>query len=186
MKSPNHFAITDDVQQAASKLVGKRLPWLIVGLLGGLIASFMVSRFQYLLEAKLQLAFFIPVIVYLSDAVGTQTETIYIRNLSIFKDNFYKYLAKELLIGGYLGVILGLATGAAAFFWLKSVETALTVGLAMLVNVTIAPAVAIIIPEILFKEHVDPALGGGPFTTVIQDFISLLIYFSVASLIVFS
>ena len=186
MKSPNHFAITDDVQQAAARLVGRRLPWLIVGLLGGLTASFMVSRFQYLLEAKLQLAFFIPVIVYLSDAVGTQTETIYIRNLSIFKDNFYKYLAKELLVGSYLGAILGLLIGAAAFFWLKSIETAITVGVATLVNVTIAPAVAIIIPEILFKEHVDPALGGGPFTTVVQDFISLLIYFSVASLIVFS
>lgn len=185
MRSPNQFSIVDDAHQTASGLVRSRLPWLIVGLLGGLIASFMVSRFQFLLEAKLELAFFIPVIVYLSDSVGEQTETIYIRNLSTFKDNFYKYLAKELLVGGYLGVILGLATSTVAYLWLRSMETALTVGLAMFVNVTIAPVVAIIIPEILFKEHADPALGAGPLTTVVQDFVSLLIYFSVASFIIF-
>ena len=184
VKSPKHFAITDDVHQRAVLLVRLRLPWLIVGLIGGLAISFLVSRFENVLSTNLYLVFFIPVIVYLSDAVGTQTETIYIRNMSTFKDNFAKYLAKEILVGSFLGVILSLLLGLAAFIWLRSAETAITVGFAMFINTIIAPVVAIVIPEILFKQNIDPALGGGPFTTVIQDFVSLLIYFLVATVII--
>ena len=185
MKSPNHFAVTDDVHEGIKQLVKVRLPWLIVGLFGGMIVTFIVSRFEVVLSNNLQLAFFIPIIVYLSDAVGTQTETIYVRNLSKFKDNFYKYLAKEIFVGGSLGIILGTLVGIASFLWLRSIETAFSVGLAMLINIVIAPIVAIIIPEILFKEKVDPALGGGPFTTIIQQAISLSVYFFVAMVIIF-
>jgi len=184
MKSPNYFAVTDDVHEGAGRLVKVRLPWLIVGLLGGMVVTLMVSRFENILSTNLKLAFFIPIIVYLADAVGTQTETIYVRNLSKFKDNFYKYLAKEVLVGTCLGFILGALVATGAYLWLRSVETAITVGLAMFVNIIIAPVIAIIVPEILFKERVDPALGGGPFTTVIQDFTSLLIYFLIASAII--
>ncbi|KKR60131.1 hypothetical protein A2615_04960 [Candidatus Curtissbacteria bacterium RIFOXYD1_FULL_41_36] len=184
MNSPKHFAITDDVHQRTIILARLRLPWLIVGLTGGLAASFLVSKFEDVLAANLYLVFFIPVIVYLSDAVGTQTEVIYVRNLSTFKDNFAKYLAKEILVGGFLGAVLGVLLGLAAFAWLRSVETAITVGFAMFLNTTIAPVIAVVIPEILSKENIDPALGGGPFTTVIQDFVSLLIYFLVATAII--
>ena len=184
MRSPKHFVITNDVTQRVNLLVRSRLPWLVVGLMGGLVSSVLVSKFENILSTNLYLVFFIPVIVYISDAVGTQTETIYIRNLATFKDNFAKYLAKEILVGCFLGIILGAILGLVAFLWLGSAKAALTVSLALFINTIIAPVVAIVIPEILFKENFDPALGGGPFTTVVQDFISLLIYFLVATAII--
>ena len=180
------FEVVNELHWNAIKLVKFRLPWLLMGVAISAVGSFMVSRFEHTLSANLSLAFFIPMIVYLSDAVGTQTETMYIRYLSAHRtDQFWKYLFKEIRVGLPLGIILGTLTGLIAFIWLRSVDTALTVGFAMLCNITIAPMVALVIPEILFKEHNDPALGGGPFTTVIQDFVSLLIYFSIATLIIF-
>lgn len=179
-----HSIIIDDTHTRISVLIKLRLPWLVVGLIGGLLASFLVSQFEDILSQDIRLAFFVPLIVYISDAVGTQTETIYVRNLAKFKDNFYKYLFKESLIGLCLGGIFGVVTGVFAYLWLNSLSTALTVALAMFVNVAVSPIVALIVPEILFKEHADPALGGGPFTTVLQDIISLTIYFLIASLII--
>lgn len=178
------YHLEDDAKERISLLIKERIPWLIVGLLGGLVASILVSRYEDILTANIPLAFFLPVIVYMSDAIGTQTGTVYVRNMAKFKDNFFKYLAKEVLIGLSFGSIFGILLGIFAGFWIGSGQIALSVGLAMFITATIAPVIALIIPEVLSKGKIDPALGGGPFTTVIQDLISLLIYFSVAAVII--
>ena len=98
---------------------------------------------------------------------------------------FFPYLLKETFLGLSLGAIFGLISGLFAMYWLASPAIGLTVGLAMFVNLSLAPALATIIPELLYKEHTDPALGAGPLATIIQDLISLLIYFLIASLIIF-
>ncbi len=179
------YHLTDDSKETLGSLLKERLPWLAVGLLGGILATIIVSYFKDTLSKNLPLAFFLPVIVYMSDAIGTQTETIYVRNLAKFKDNFFKYLFKEILVGLTFGIIFGLLITLFAKWWFNSDEIALSVGLAMFINATIAPVVSLIIPEILFKEHTDPALGSGPFTTVIQDIISLSIYLLIATVIIF-
>ena len=185
MKSTNYFALTDDVHEGALTLVRSRLPWLVVGLGLGTAVSFLVSKFDHILLANPQLVFFIPVIVYIADAVGEQTETVYVRNLSKYKDNFAKYLVKEIIVGYCLGAVLAVLIGLISYVWLGNRDTATTVAFAMFINIVIAPVIAIIIPELLFKRHVDPALGGGPFTTGIQQGISLLVYFLVATAIIF-
>lgn len=179
-----HYRVVTDVHERVSRIVALRLPWLIIGLVGGTVASILVSRYESVLLNNIGLAFFVPMIVYMSDAVGTQTETVYIRNLATIKVNFLKHLLKETATGFFLGVILGAAVGLVAKVWLGSTELAMSVGLAMFFNVLIAPVVAIVVSEFLYKEHTDPALGAGPFTTVIQDFISLAIYFAVATAII--
>lgn len=175
----------DDLKEPVFPLATHRLPWLIVGLIGGIIAILISSYFEEILIKHISLAFFIPVVVYMADAVGTQTETIFVRKISTGEIQFHKYLLKELSVGILLGTIFGGLISIFAYFWFGSFQTALTVGIAMLINITIAPIIAIIIPLILKKEHQDPALGAGPFTTVIQDLISLTIYFLVASIIIF-
>jgi len=177
------LTLVSDTHERLKTIIRERLPWLISGLVIGTGASFFVSRFEAVLTEKISLAFFIPVIVYMSDAVGTQTETIFVRDLTDHRANFGKYLKKEFSIGLVLGLILGISVGVIAFLWLRDADLALTVGLAMGLNVSLAPLVATIVPEFIFKSHNDPALGAGPFTTVIQDSISLLIYFVVASII---
>jgi len=180
----NSVHIIDETHYRIGNLIKKRIPWLVIGLLGGILASFVISKYEAILSANISLAFFLPLIVYMSDAVGTQTETIFVRNISRKHVNFYKYLGKEIILGTVLGIIFGLCVAIASYLWIQSIEIAVTVGLAMLINVAIAPILAIVIPELLLKEHSDPALGAGPFTTVIQDIISILIYFIIATVII--
>lgn len=177
--------IEDDAKEPVSHLVEHRLPWLALGLVGGIITSIVVSKYEAILSADVRLAFFIPIIVYMSGAVGLQTETIFVRHLKQSGKGFAGYFVKETLLGLTLGGIFGLVTGLFAFYWLGSAAIALTVGLSMLVNMSIAPVLSTVIPEILYKEHSDPALGAGPLATIIQDLVSLLVYLAAASLIIF-
>ncbi|MBI2039396.1 MAG: magnesium transporter [Candidatus Niyogibacteria bacterium] len=177
--------LENDIKESVGMLVRHRVPWLALGLAGGMAASFVVSKYEAILGNDIRLAFFIPVIVYLSDAIGTQTETIYVRYLRKTGAHFWKYIWKETQLGLSLGAIFGLAAGLFAYGWLKSADIGLAVGIAMFVNMMIAPIVATVIPMALYKEHADPALGAGPLATVIQDLLSLIVYFLIATLIIF-
>ncbi len=184
MQEIHHIESQDDTKEPVSHLIWFRLPWLVVGLFGGVVTSIIVSKYETILQEHVRLAFFIPVIVYLSDAVGTQTETIYIRNLKGKVSKFSKYFVKETLFGMSLGSIFGITLGAFSYWWLQDWEVSATVAIATFVNVTIAPILAVLIPTILVREHSDPALGAGPFATILQDLLTLLIYFAVASAII--
>lgn len=177
--------LANDATESVGLLFRLRVPWLLFGLLGGAAASIIVSRFETVISRNIGLAFFLPLIVYMSDAVGTQTEAIYIRNLAKRQIKFWVYLVKELSLGILLGALFGLLIGVFSYAWLKSASLAWTIALAMGVNVAIAPVVALLVPLLIKKEHHDPAVGAGPFTTTMQDIISILIYFLVASVILF-
>lgn len=178
------FHLEDDAKEKLSILIKERLPWLILGLIGGIIVTILVSKFESILSKNISLAFFLPVIVYMSDAIGTQTENVYVRNLAKFRDNFFSYLLKELMIGIAFGSFFGILLGLFAKFWIGSTTVALTITSAMFINGIIAPVVALIVPELLFREHRDPALGAGPFTTILQNLISLSVYLAAATLII--
>jgi magnesium transporter len=174
----------DTANESVEHLIERRLPWIFLGLFGGLLTTLVVSKYQAILEADLRLAFFIPIIVYISDAVGTQTETIYIRTLSKKKIKLFSYLLKETAVGLGLGLLSGVLLGFFASYWLNSGAIGLVIGITMVINLIIAPGLAIFIPNILYRRHTDPALGAGPVATIIQDLISLIVYFVVASIII--
>lgn len=185
-KALGHLAkepITDIVKFRISRLVKLRLPWLLVGLLGGMVATLIVRFFEGALERKLALAFFIPVIVYMSDAVGTQTETLFIRALVIEKISLKKYLLKETVIGFFLGAVLSVLSYIYAVLVFNDASVAAIVGISMIISLTFAVLIATFVPLILRSFGKDPAVGAGPFTTIVQDILSLLVYFLVAVLI---
>ncbi len=174
----------DILSQKINYLIFKRLIWLTLGFFGGLIATYFISRFEKIISQNVYFAFFIPIVVYLSDALGTQSETIYIREIKERKKiNLNLYLLKEILIGFFIGLISGLTMSIFTFLWLKNFKLSLILFLTMLINMTIAPILSIFIPTIIYKKHFDPALGAGPVATIIQDFISILIYFLIINLI---
>lgn len=181
---PHKYLEEDVLEERVDHLIEHRIPWIIIGLVGGLLATVIVSKFEAILSRDIRLAFFIPIIVYLSDAVGTQTETIYVRELSERKVNFWRYIFKESIIGLSLGVISGLLLAIFATYWLHSFAIGLIIGLTMLINLTLAPVLAVFIPSVLYRERADPALGAGPVATIIQDLISLVVYFLIAGLII--
>ena len=166
-----------------SELIKIRLPWLLVGLMGGLLASVIVSRFETSLRENIALAFFIPVIAYMSDAVGTQTETIFIRALTNLKFNIPKYILRELWVGAFMGSVMGFLTGVFAYFLSGSIKIGFVVSFSLFLAMTIATILACVTPLILRSLGKDPAVGSGPFTTALQDVVSLTIYLIVVVMV---
>lgn len=176
--------IFDIVTGAYQNVVLLRLPWLIVGLVGGIFATILVRSFEKLVVQELAVVFFIPVIVYMSNAVGQQTQALFIRGVVLQHLKIKSYLQKELVVTIILSSVLSTVIFLFTIFWLSSAIFALAVGTAMFLAIIAAVAFSILIPLTLTLWKKDPALGSGPFSTIISDIISLLVYFSVVSLIV--
>ena len=185
MENSEKTILEDDTKEPMTLMAEHRFPWLFIGLVGGIGLTLLASRFEKLLSQNLALSYFVPVIVYMASAVGQQTEIVYIRNLNKKRTHFLVYLVKEVLLGAVSGLIFGTLIGIFAYFMFKSLSMSLSVGLAMAVTMSMAPLLALTVPTILKKEHKDPAVGTGPFVTVMQDFLSLLIYFAIATVIIF-
>jgi magnesium transporter len=161
-----------------------RLPWLLVGLVGSILATFVVSRFERILEAQVVLAFFVPGIVYLADAIGTQTEAIVVRGLSLSKASLEDLLAGELQTGFLIGLALGVVSFPVVLAGFGNLHLAIAVALTVMVAGAVATSVGLLFPWLLQRVGKDPAFGSGPVATIIQDVLSLLIYFSIAQLLV--
>jgi magnesium transporter len=159
-----------------------RLPWLVLGLVGAMVSAGLMSAFEAQLNATLAIAYFVPGIVYLADAVGTQTETMAIRGLSVGV-GIRRILGSEALTGLLVGLLLGTfmlpLVGIMTGDWLL----AIAVGVAVLSASSIATVVALLLPWILQSLGQDPAFGSGPLATVIQDLLSILIYLGVVTVL---
>ena len=159
-----------------------RLPWLIFGLLGGLLAAQIVSFFEGALTVHFVLAAFIPLIVYMADAVGVQAQTLFIRNLALdSRLDIRKYFLKEIKISLIIALILGVLLAVISFLWFDLLDIGIILGLSLFLTVICACLIAILIPWLLQNLKKDPAIGSGPFATILRDVLSLLVYFSIAS-----
>jgi magnesium transporter len=156
----------------------RRLPWLLVGVTGSAIATAVMVRFERILEARIAVAFFIPAIVYLADAVGTQTEAIVVRYLSSGHAPLLRLVWGELLTGLLIGLSLSLIVFPSTLAVFGDVRLATAVTVAVAVAGLVASTVGLIFPWALSWLGKDPAFGSGPVATVIQDVLSLLIYFA--------
>lgn len=165
-------------------VVRSRAPWLVAGLLIGMGLGLITSFFEQTLEASIALAFFIPVIAYIADSVGTQSSTITVRALATMKLNHGKYILREFTVGVCLGIIMGILGALGALIISQSADVALVVGLTLLSASTIASVLASVVPMTLRALGKDPALGSGPLATALQDILSLLIYFLFAMWII--
>lgn len=158
-----------------------RLPWLLVGLVGSMLAAVVVSRFERVLENNLSVAFFVPAIVYLADAIGTQTEAIVVRGLSLNQRSLGELMAGELRTGLLIGgTLAGLAFPIVAVGF-GDVRLAVSVAAAILVAGGVATTIGLVLPWALQRAGSDPAFGSGPVATIIQDVLSLVIYFAIAT-----
>jgi magnesium transporter len=177
---------TGAARRASEEPVGRRivhrLPWLVLGLLGALASAVIVRSFEDDLTATIALAFFLPGVVYMADAVGTQTEALIIRGLSVGVP-IGQVVRRELVTGLVVGVSIAAAflpIGLAAW----ETDVALAVAIALFAACSTATVVAMVLPWLFSRVGADPAFGSGPLATVVQDLLSLLIYFVVAAAIV--
>ena len=158
-----------------------RLPWLLLGLCGALFAADLIGRFEDLLRLNVTLAFFLPGIVYLADAVGTQTETVIVRGLSLGVPMRHM-VARELVAGIVIGVALGAIAAPLVWWHWQDADLALSVGVSVFAASSTSTVAAMLLPWCLDRLALDPAFGSGPLATVVQDLLSIYIYLIVTTL----
>jgi magnesium transporter len=169
-------------EEPAPRRFRHRFPWLIVGLAGAVIAADIVGTFEAQLQVNILVAFFVPGIVYLADAVGTQTETIVVRGLSL-GEPIRRMIPRELLTGLAVGAALALIAGPLVWWRWGDPGVALAVGLSVLAACSTATVAAMTLPLLFDKIGLDPAFGSGPLATVVQDLLSIWIYLSITMLV---
>jgi len=167
------------IEDPPMRRVRHRLPWLLAGLAGAAVATMAMAGFESTLSAHIAVAFFVPGIVYLADAIGTQSEAVAVRGLSLTRSGIAHLLAGELRTGMAIGASLGLLSFLPIWVVFGDVRLAGAVATAIFAAGTMAAALGLLLPWWLARLGRDPAMGSGPLATVIQDILSLLVYFAV-------
>jgi magnesium transporter len=167
-------------EERVARRLWHRLPWLGLGLAGAMASAGIVASFEDQLREEVLLAFFVPAVVYMADAVGTQTEAIVIRGLAVGV-SFRRIVVREALTGVAVGVLLAAAFLFFALIAWGNASVAASVSLALFASCSIATVVAMALPYILSRLGRDPAFGSGPLATVIQDLLSIVVYFGIAA-----
>jgi magnesium transporter len=160
-----------------------RLPWLLLGLLGALVAAVVVGSFEETLEAQVMIAFFLPGIVYLADAVGTQTEAVVIRGLSAGVSLRQVFL-REVITGLLVGAAMALAFIPVGLAGWGSENVIVAVTISLFLACSVATVIAVSLPWAFHGLGIDPAYGSGPLATVVQDMLSIVIYLLISQAIV--
>lgn len=178
----NHATNGDILHTPIIKSLQYRLPWLILGLIGGIFTSSIISSFENILAAHLILATFIPLIVYMADAVGTQMEAFIIRDLALEPNiKFIPYFFRHLLVVILIGVIISGILFFFNTFFFHDMRIALVISIALLFSVMSSVITGLSIPYVFHKLSLDPANASGPIATILQDMFSVLVYFLIAS-----
>lgn len=170
--------------QSVFKSTRIRLPWLFASCAGGIIAFFIISRFEGTLSKLAYLAAFIPVIMNMGGNVGTQSSSIVVRGLATGQLNvrdIWAVVFKQLSVGFILGVIYGFLIGMVAQFRYDTWALALSVGLSVICSMTLAALLGSVVPMAFARINVDPAIASSPFVTTSVDIISVFFYFEIAT-----
>ncbi len=179
----SHLEYENTLQVPLGKSVWHRAPWLIIGLIGVLITAAIIGLFEDVIKSKIVLTFFIPAIVYISGALGNQLQTLFIRDMAVMGDKLkiHRYIIKQTSISVILSIIIASITFfGVSFFW-KDIEATKIISLAMFSSIIITNFTSFLITYSLKKAGKDPALGGGPFATMVSDATSIIVYLLIAS-----
>ena len=165
-----------------------RLPWLIVGMIGGITASILIGIFEPVILIHPEMAFFMPLIAAMGGNVGVQSSALVVQGLannSLAKDGIIPKLFKEFGIGTLNGIICAGLIFIYNFFVSDSYALSFTVSFALFAVICFAAVFGTFVPLILAKFKIDPALATGPFITTMNDIVGLVIYFSIGKLFYF-
>ena len=179
--------ISQDVEADDSiwELTRARLPWLILGLIGGLGAAGIMGGFEEMISKHAILFFFTPLIAAMAGNVGVQSSAIIVQGLANddLKGSIANRLVKEMLLALLNGLILAALLLLFTWFWKGDFYTALAISVSLVAVIVVAGIIGTFIPLFLHKRGIDPAIATGPFITTSNDIFGILIYFWIAKLI---
>jgi magnesium transporter len=179
--------LTDDVEADDSlfDLTRARLPWLVLGLFGGLTSASIIGGFDSALNLYPQLFFYTPLIGAMAGNVGVQSSAIIVQGLA--RDNLrgttFQRLIKEIGLSLINGIILAKLVFAMGFIVNQDIKISFTIASSLIIVIIISSLVGTFVPLLLEKKGIDPAVATGPFITTSNDIFGVLIYFSIAKII---
>ena len=176
--------LVEDVEADDSilELTKARLPWLILGLFGGLGSVIIMEGFESAMNSYKELFFFTPLIAAMAGNVGVQSSAIIVQGLANdnVKGSLWKRLLKEVGLSLINGLVLGLIVIAVAPLMQLSLQFSLTVSISMLCVIIVASLIGTFVPIILDKRGIDPAIATGPFITTSNDIFGIFLFFMIA------
>jgi len=162
-----------------------RFPWLFANLLTALLAAWVISNFERALEKMVALAVLMPIVASMGGNAGTQTMTIAVRALAtreLSSANAWRIIRREWFVGVLNGLCFALILGVIAAAWFNVTDLGLVIGLAMVIVLAAAALGGILIPLVLTRLGVDPAVSSGPFVTTITDVVGFFSFLGIATL----
>ncbi|MFH1008372.1 MAG: magnesium transporter [Candidatus Latescibacterota bacterium] len=182
-----HMAGTGDEsirEDSAFRIAGVRLPWILISLIGGVLSGSVIGMFRGTLSSFLPLAIFIPIITAMGGNIGIQSAALTVRGLALGEIDAYeiwKRIFRELRVGVVMGVVCGGSVGLIALFWESNAALGIVVGVAMFAAIAVATTMGTFAPIVFRRLGIDPAIATGPFVTMSNDIIGLIIYFGIAT-----
>jgi magnesium transporter len=161
------------------------LPWLILGLFGGLGAALIMGSFETIIDNAPEILFFTPLIAAMAGNVGVQSSAIIVQGLANddLKGSIGNRLWKEMLLALLNGLILAALLLLFTWLWKGEFSIALAISASLVAVIVVAGLIGTFIPLFLHKRNIDPAIATGPFITTSNDIFGILIYFWIAKMI---
>ena len=176
----------DDLYSAAVDTTRARFSWLVVNLATAILASLVIGFFEATIEQIVALAVLMPIVASMGGNAGTQTMTVAVRALAmkeLTRTNTMRVISKELLVGGFNGILFAALTGGVAWFWFDSPALGVVIALAMIINMVVAGLAGTTIPLVLERAGIDPAVASGVVLTTITDVVGFFGFLGLAALI---
>jgi len=174
-----------DSSDSVRLLTRARLPWLLVGLLGGIFGALVINQYEDTLQIYPEMALFIPLIAAMGGNVGVQSSAIIVQGLannSLGFDSLFARLGKEFLVAILNGVVCSLLILVYTIIYKDNYDLAATVSVSLVLVIVFAGLFGTFVPLMLDKYKIDPALATGPFITTMNDIVGLFIYFGIGHL----
>ncbi|AUN13365.1 divalent cation transporter [[Clostridium] sordellii] len=160
-----------------------RIPWLVITLIGGFLATLILSSFDYVIDSKyFPLIYFVPIVTGMGGNIGTQASALTVMALSNKHLNF-KNVLLEGLVGVFTGIICSLIIGIATYVFVKDINIVLIVSLSLLINMIIGAMIGSSMPMLFKKFDVDPSIVSAPLIATALDIIGMTIYFLITTII---
>lgn len=177
----------EKVDGTLGESIRSRLPWLMVNLLTALLASAVVGFFEGTIAQVVTLATFMPIVTGMGGNAGTQTLTIIVRGIALGElniENARKIFFKEVLVGLSTGVAIGASIAVIGYIWERNFMFGIVIGVAMILNMVVATIAGYIVPVILKKLKIDPALASAVFVTTATDVLGFFFFLGLATIFI--
>jgi magnesium transporter len=185
VKSMAGLSEDEDLFSPVRRAARRRAIWLGINLLTAFLASWVIGNFQATLEQVVALAVLMPIVASMGGIAGTQTLTLMVRGLALGQvgGNVPRLLNKEVLVGAANGLLWALVVGVVSWLWFRDQMIGVVIGAALAINLFFAALSGVLIPVVLKRLDIDPALAGGVILTTVTDCVGFLAFLGLGTLL---